>query len=70
MRHRGSATVTVDGEPVALGPDDVLVTEVPRTGWIVKSQRGVTIALDTQLTPELETEATSSPATAPRATST
>ncbi|MEV6635101.1 isoleucine--tRNA ligase [Actinoplanes sp. NPDC051470] len=56
LRGEGSATVTVDGEPVPVGPDDVLVTEVPRTGWIVKSQRGVTIALDTQLTPELEAE--------------
>jgi isoleucyl-tRNA synthetase len=56
LRGEGSATVTVDGEPVALGPDDVLVTEVPRTGWIVESQRGVTIALDTQLTPELQAE--------------
>jgi isoleucyl-tRNA synthetase len=56
LRDEGSATVLVDGELVSLAPDDVLVTEVPRTGWVVESQRGVTIALDTQLTPELTAE--------------
>ena len=34
------------------------MTEVPRTGWVVESQRGVTIALDTEITPELEAEGT------------
>jgi isoleucyl-tRNA synthetase len=56
LRGEGTATVMVDGEPVPLAPDDVLVTEVPRTGWVVESTRGVTIALDTQLTPELTAE--------------
>jgi isoleucyl-tRNA synthetase len=56
LRGEGRATVTVDGQPVEIGPDDVLVTEVPRTGWVVDSRRGVTIALDIQLTPELEAE--------------
>jgi isoleucyl-tRNA synthetase len=42
----------------SVGTDDVLVTEAPRSGWVVESQRGVTIALDTELTPELEAEGT------------
>ncbi|MGZ3145152.1 isoleucine--tRNA ligase [Lentzea chajnantorensis] len=41
---------------VTLSPDDVLVTEAPRSGWVVGAQQGVTIALDTALTPELEAE--------------
>ena len=51
--------VEVDGEVVHLGPDEVLVSEVPRTGWVVESQRGgsdqqeVTVALDTEITPQL-----------------
>jgi isoleucyl-tRNA synthetase len=50
--------LSVDGEQIAIGADDVIVTEVPRTGWVVVAQRGVTIALDTQITPELEAEGT------------
>ncbi|WP_425457690.1 DUF5915 domain-containing protein [Catellatospora sichuanensis] len=56
LRSTGGATVTVDGEEIALVPDEVLVTEAPRSGWIVETQRGATIALDTTLTPELEAE--------------
>ncbi|MFC6091692.1 DUF5915 domain-containing protein [Saccharothrix lopnurensis] len=56
LRDTGSFTVPLDGEALALGAEDVLVTEVPRTGWVVESQRGVTIALDTASTPELEAE--------------
>ncbi|MFT7837097.1 isoleucine--tRNA ligase [Saccharothrix sp. BKS2] len=56
LRDTGSFTVSLDGEALALGAGDVVVTEVPRTGWVVESQRGVTIALDTASTPELEAE--------------
>ncbi|GAB6898957.1 isoleucine--tRNA ligase [Kineosporia succinea] len=56
MRAAGTATVPVDGVPVTIGPEDVVITEVPRTGWVVESQRGVTLALDIRLTPELEAE--------------
>jgi len=34
----------------------VMVTELPRSGWVVQAQQGVTIALDTELTAELEAE--------------
>jgi len=33
--------------------DDVVVTEVPRTGWMVASHEGESVALDLALTPEL-----------------
>jgi len=55
-RANGSATVPFEGATVEVGPDDLLVTEVPRLGWIVETQRGATIALDTSLTPELLAE--------------
>ena len=35
----GTASVVVDGEPVALSPDEVVVTETPRTGWAVAQRR-------------------------------
>jgi isoleucyl-tRNA synthetase len=49
----GTATVEVDGEQVELGPDDVVVTETPRSGWAVSTAHGETVALDLELTPEL-----------------
>ncbi|HEX5739989.1 MAG TPA: DUF5915 domain-containing protein, partial [Pilimelia sp.] len=49
----GTGTVVVDGEPVPVTGEDVQVTQAPRSGWAVASQRDVTIALDTEITPEL-----------------
>ncbi|GGJ95882.1 isoleucine--tRNA ligase [Pilimelia anulata] len=49
----GTATVSVEGEDVPLTADDLQVTRAPRTGWAVTTQREVTIALDTEITPEL-----------------
>ena len=49
----GEATVTVNGAPMILGPDDVIITETPRHGWAVASEAGATLALDLQLTPHL-----------------
>ncbi len=42
----GTAEVLVDGEAVAITPDEVLVTETPRSGWTVASEAGVSVALD------------------------
>ena len=49
----GTASVLVDGEQVSLSPDEVVVTETPRTGWAVASSHGETVALDLEITPEL-----------------
>jgi len=49
----GSATVTASGVDYEIGPDDVVVTEVPREGWTVASDSGESLALDLALTPEL-----------------
>jgi isoleucyl-tRNA synthetase len=49
----GRASVVVDGAPVPLSADEVVVTETPRTGWAVASAAGETVALDLELTPEL-----------------
>jgi isoleucyl-tRNA synthetase len=49
----GTATVLVDGDSVALSPEEVVVTETPRTGWAVASAAGETVALDLEITPEL-----------------
>jgi isoleucyl-tRNA synthetase len=51
--REGTATVEVDGQAVALTPEDVVVTETPRTGWAVQSASGETVALDLEITAEL-----------------
>ncbi|MEW1798003.1 isoleucine--tRNA ligase [Streptomyces niveus] len=53
LRDTGTASVTVDGEPVSLTPDEVIITETPREGWSVASDSGATVALDLEITPEL-----------------
>jgi isoleucyl-tRNA synthetase len=56
LRTAGEASVVVDGEPVTIGPDDVIVTQTPRAGWSVASDGGETLALDLDVTPELRRE--------------
>jgi isoleucyl-tRNA synthetase len=51
-----TASVMVDGALVDLGPDDVIVTQMPRSGWAVASDGGETLALAVAITPELRRE--------------
>jgi len=53
LREQGAVTVPVEGESVRVLPDEVLVTEQPRTGWAVASDAGETVALDLELDPRL-----------------
>jgi len=46
----------VDGEPLVIGPDEVVVTQTPRAGWSVAADAGETVALDLDITPELRRE--------------
>lgn len=39
---------------VDITSDDVIVTETPREGWAVATSEGLTVALDLELTPELQ----------------
>ncbi len=49
-------SLVVEAAAVELAPDEVLVREEPREGLAVGSERGVTVAVDTTLTPELVSE--------------
>ena len=53
LRAGGVATVLLNGEPVELTPEEVIVTETPREGWAVANESGATVALDLHITPEL-----------------
>ena len=46
----------VEGEEVELAPEEVLVQEQPREGLAVASERGITVGVDTTITPELRAE--------------
>lgn len=48
-----SRVVVVEGEPIVLEAEELLVTEIPREGWAVMTNAGETVALDLKITPEL-----------------
>lgn len=49
----GQLVVEVEGEPVTLTGDELIVTETPRPGWAVTADGDMSVALDLTLTPEL-----------------
>jgi len=53
LNTEGRATVELDGEPVEVRPDEVIISERPREGWSVVNEQGETVALDLEVTPEL-----------------
>ncbi len=53
LRTGGTVSVTIDGQAIELGLDDVLVDAVNSTGWVYGEDRGIQVALSTELTPEL-----------------
>jgi isoleucyl-tRNA synthetase len=53
LRSGGSASVRLDGEPIEVGPEDVIMSETPRAGWAVASAGPETVALDLELDDEL-----------------
>jgi len=50
---KGSLALQVGGETVQLGPGDLEVSSEAVGDWLVSSHDGVTVALDTHVTPEL-----------------
>ena len=49
---RTSGTTLLGSWEIAL--DDLVITEVPKTGWMVASHEGESVALDLELTPALQ----------------
>jgi isoleucyl-tRNA synthetase len=56
LRAGQALRLTLDGQPIELSPDEVLVQAAPREGLTVQAEGGVVVALDTHLTPELVAE--------------
>ena len=51
-----SVTLNVDGESLSVSKEDVEILSEQISGWIVESEGGVTVAVDTQLTEDLISE--------------
>jgi isoleucyl-tRNA synthetase len=56
LQSTGKTTVSFEGNAFALTPEHVLEERKAIGGGAVESQRGMTVMLDTQLTPELQAE--------------
>ncbi|HET6326208.1 MAG TPA: class I tRNA ligase family protein [Planctomycetaceae bacterium] len=56
LRRGESVTIPIDGTDVVLAPADVLVSTQQSTGWVSAEDRGLQIALSTELTDELVRE--------------
>ena len=55
--HAGApVTVEVEGETVELAPEEIIVNTEPAEGLAVANDRGVTVAVDTVITPALQAE--------------
>ncbi len=56
LSSAAQAKLPADGETFTIGPDDVIVTQTPLTGWAVASDGGETVALEVTITAELRRE--------------
>jgi len=56
LRSGESVTVTLGGEEIELGPDDVMVSTEQATDWACADEDGIQIAISTVLNPQLERE--------------
>ncbi len=56
IERSGKIEITVEGEPIELLLEEVLISSQDIPGWSVASDSGVTVALDVTLTDELKAE--------------
>jgi isoleucyl-tRNA synthetase len=56
LRKGEPVTLTIEGQPVTLAPEDVLISTEQASDWACADDAGVQIALSTTLTPALVRE--------------
>ncbi len=56
LDQTGTFSTEVNGTPVTIVREDVTIAAQSIEGWLVDSGEGLTVALDTTLTPELVNE--------------
>ena len=49
-------TIEVDGEDIDIAPGEIMVTTQPQEGFVVASDKFITVAVDAEITPELQAE--------------
>ena len=53
LNESGSFELNVEGQTIELSKDDVLIEMTQKEGFVASSDKGITVVLDTNLTPEL-----------------
>lgn len=53
LKADGKLTVALDGQEEVLAEEDLLIESAQKEGYVSESDRGITVVLDTALTPEL-----------------
>ena len=53
LNESGSFELNVEGQAIELSKDDVLIEMTQKEGFVASSDKGITVVLDTNLTPEL-----------------
>ncbi|MBO5279320.1 MAG: class I tRNA ligase family protein, partial [Lachnospiraceae bacterium] len=53
LNEKGTLTITLDGQEEVLEKDDLLIDAAQMEGYVSDSNNGITVVLDTNLTPEL-----------------
>jgi isoleucyl-tRNA synthetase len=56
LERMGSLSISVNGNPYTIGKEDVEILREDIPGWLVESDAGLTVALDTEVTDELRAE--------------
>ena len=56
LREQGGLTLTVEGQPVTLLPEEVEIEAGAREGYVAAEERGTVVVIETTLTPELLAE--------------
>jgi isoleucyl-tRNA synthetase len=53
LRSKGTSTISAGSSSWEISLEDLAITEVPKSGWMVASHDGESVALDLELTPSL-----------------
>ena len=53
LNESGSFELNVEGQTIELSKDDVLIEMTQKEGFVASSDKGITVVMDTNLTPEL-----------------
>jgi len=56
LRSGQNLTLVIEGKAIELTPDEVIIDPQPRPGFAIKAEKGFVVALETTITPGLQTE--------------